>query len=400
MSALPSSAYAAALAMLPGANHRRLRAVLHGPTELVDPEEVWRAIVERRLLDLRPDLVETLGREASAIATRWCEVAKTVDPASTWTAMQRDGVGVWLQGDDDYPTALVADPDPPALLFWKGDPSAPTRPTAALIGTRRCTSYGAEVARELGAGLAGAGVAVVSGLALGIDGAAHEGALAGPADGGAPPVAVVGSGLDVIYPARHRKLWQRVGEAGLLLSEAPPGATPEAWRFPRRNRILAALSGVVVVVESHERGGSLSTVRAAVERGIPVMAVPGSVRSPSSAGTNRLLVDGVAPVTDVTDILVALALEGVHVSAAKGAVRTAEPDPPDLGPVECDLLAAIDWTPTATEAVLRRTGLSIVEASTGLVRLEVRGLVRKQGGWWERTGSSQFVPERDYTPPA
>ncbi len=390
MSALPVAAYAVALSMLPGATHRRLRVMLGGPSTAAEPAEVWRAIVEHQLLDLRADLVETLGREARAIAKRFSEGARTIDPASTWSAMQRDGVGVWLHGDDDFPAALVTDPDPPALLFWKGDPSVPARPTAALVGTRRCTSYGAEVARELGAGLAAAGVAVVSGLALGIDGAAHEGALAGAADGGAPPIAVVGSGLDVVYPARHRRLWQRVGEAGLLISEAPPGADPEAWRFPRRNRILAALSGVVVVVESHERGGSLSTVQAAVERGIPVMAVPGSVRSPSSAGTNRLLVDGVAPATDVTDILVALALEGVQVSAANDTARVAEPSPPDLGPVECDLLAAIDWTPTATEAVLRRTGLSIVEASTGLVRLEVRGLVRKQGGWWERAGR----PER------
>jgi len=361
---------------------------------------VWRATCERRLLDVRPELVDALGRDARAMTKRWSECAKSIDPHQTWAELQRDAVGVWLFGDDDFPAALTDDPDPPALLFWKGDPSALHRPAAAIVGTRRCTSYGVDVAREFGADLAAAGVAVVSGLALGIDGAAHEGALVGATGGGAPPVAVVGSGLDVVYPTRHRRLWKRVGEAGLLLSEAPPGAIPEAWRFPRRNRILAALSGVVVVVESHERGGSLSTVRAAVERGIPVMAVPGSVRSPSSAGTNRLLVDGVAPATDVTDVLVALALEGVQVSAAQASPRTAAPDSSDLGPVESDLLAAIDWAPTATEAILRRTGLSIVEASSGLVRLEVRGLVRKQGGWWERVGSSRFARERDYTPPA
>lgn len=400
MTALPPVAYAVALSMLPGSTHRRLRAVVGGPCPGPPLDEVWRATSERQLLDLRPDLVDALGRDARVIAKRWGESAGSVDPEATWTSMQRDGVGAWLLGDDDFPSALATDPDPPALLFWRGDPSASSSPSAAIVGTRRCTTYGAEVAREFGAGLAAAGVAVVSGLALGIDGAAHEGALAGAANGGAPPIAVVGSGLDVVYPARHRRLWQRVGEAGLLLSEAPPGAIPEPWRFPRRNRILAALAGVVVVVESHERGGSLSTVRAAVDRGIPVMAVPGSVRSPSSAGTNRLLVDGVAPATDVTDVLVALALEGVQVSAATATLRTPAPEPVDLAPVESDLLAAIDWTPTATEAVLRRTGLSIVEASAGLVRLEVRGLVRKQGGWWERMGSSRFVPERDYTPPA
>jgi DNA processing protein len=259
----------------------------------------------------------------------------------------------------------------------------------AVVGTRRCTAYGLDVARDLGRGLAEAGVTVVSGLALGIDGAAHEGALVAGA-GAAPPVGVVGSGLDVVYPRRHRQLWRRVAEAGALLSEAPPGAPPEAWRFPKRNRILAGLSDVVVVVESHATGGSMSTVRAAIDRGITVMAVPGSVRSPSSAGTNGLLADGVAPVTDVGDVLVALSLEGAGATAPLLAPTSAEID-------DDPVLAAVDWTPTATEEVLRRTGLSVPDAATQLTRLEVRGLVRRRGGWWERVVPPGMTAERGYT---
>src|SRR5262249_15322114 len=157
----------------------------------------------------------------------------------------------------------------------RGSLAALDRPRVGLVGTRRCTPTGKSVARQLGRELAACGVAVVSGLAIGIDGCAHQGALAARA---APPVGVVGSRLDVVYPKSHRRLWDDVAAAGVLLSEAPLGAPPEPWRFPARNRILAALSDVVVVVESHAAGGSMHTVRAAVDRGIPVMAVPGSVR--------------------------------------------------------------------------------------------------------------------------
>src|SRR5204862_1786721 len=144
-----------------------------------------------------------------------------------------------------------------------------------------------------------AGVAVISGLALGIDGAAHAGALEADI---APPIAVVGSGLDVIYPWRHRALWGAVEKQGVVLGEAPLGAAPEPWRFPARNRIVAALADVVIVVESRETGGSMHTVAEALRRDRPVFAAPGPVRSPTSTGTNRLLRDGAQVVCDATDV--------------------------------------------------------------------------------------------------
>lgn len=403
--ALPDDAFALALSQLPGCGQHRLSTLLDLARDDASVGSLWRELRAGHLLDRRPEVAVALGRGAPALLRRWQQAAQEIDAEAAWRSMGAAGIGVWRAGSPRMPPSLRDDPEPPPLLFWRGDPSALEAPAVAIVGTRRCTSYGADVARELGRDLAAAGVAVVSGLALGIDGAAHEGALAGAgeggAGGGAAPVGVVGSGLDVVYPPRHRTLWRRVGECGLLLSEAPPGAEPEPWRFPRRNRLLAALAHVVVVVESHESGGSLSTVRAAVERGVAVMAVPGSVRSPSSAGTNRLLADGVAPVTGATDVLTALALEGVHLPPAPVSGATgprSHPAPPAaLDPVDEAVLAAVDWTPTATEQILRRTGLAVAETSTRLVGLEVLGLVRNHRGWWERVGGNSTESERGYT---
>lgn len=393
---LPPAAYALALASLPGCTHERLRRILQAAS--FDAGKAWAALVEpsRRGSELDLNLDETLhldlgstvGMFDADLVARWRLAGRRADVAARWQAARAAGIDVRLFGGDGYPVSLLDDPDPPPVLFslGAGPPAAvggSGRPAVAIVGTRRCTAYGADVARDLGRQLSAAGVSVVSGLALGIDGAAHEGALAA---GGAPPVAVVGSGLDVVYPPRHRALWQRVAEAGLILSEAPPGASPEPWRFPRRNRILAGLAEVVVVVESHASGGSLSTVRAATERGITVMAVPGSIRSPSSAGTNRLLADGVAPVTDAQDVLVALALEGAVTA----------PAPPPRG-VEDAVLDAVDWTPTATEDVLRRTGLGVAEAATRLTRLEAQGLLRRRGAWWERVAPPDPATHGGYT---
>jgi DNA processing protein len=342
------------------------------------PAKAWHAVRDGRA---REAICDTDGSDKSAfaLADEWTAASRAADPALSWAALMEQGIGTWVMGCRGYPARLESDHDKPPILFWRGEPGAVDRPAVAIVGTRRCTGYGSDVARHLGRDLSLAGVSVVSGLALGVDGAAHAGALSA---GVAPPIGVVGSGLDVVYPSRHRSLWRRVGDEGLLLSEAPLGSIPEPWRFPQRNRVIAALATVVVVVESHASGGSLSTVRAATERGIPVMAVPGSIRSPASAGTNRLLADGVAPVTDVQDVLVALSLEGVAVGASVPESQVEGEGSRDHDP----LLEAVDWTPTTTEQILRRTGLGIGELSAALTRLEVRGLVRRHGGWWERVG--------------
>jgi DNA processing protein len=226
----------------------------------------------------------------------------------------------------------------------------------------------------------------VSGLALGIDGAAHEGACGA----GAPPIAVVAGGLDHAYPRRHERLWERVASSGAIVSESPAGVATEKWRFPVRNRLLAALSDVVVVVESRHQGGSRHTVDAAMDRGLPVGAVPGSIRSATSEGTNALLADGAFPVCSTGDILVALALAGASVGVPVGAggrrsaatVRQAAPVPPWGG--DGVVYQALSADPASLDELARVTGLELAELCGGLERLAQAGLARDAGGWWER----------------
>jgi DNA processing protein len=310
----------------------------------------------------------------------WARAGAALDVEAVWSAHCRAGVAVHVLGDAGYPELLAPDTEAPAVLFSKGSLASLTGPRVAIVGTRRCTQAGREIARQFGRELAEAGVTVVSGLALGIDGAAHEGVLMVDH---AAPVAVVGSGLDVVYPRRHERLWSEVGQRGALLSEAALGTRPEAWRFPARNRILAALAQVVVVVESHAAGGSLHTVRSALDRGITVMAVPGSIRNPAAAGTNQLLAEGMPPVRDVEDILVALDLctGGTAVRPA----RTRDRRPAASGD-DAAVLDAIGWEAASTEMLLVRTDLPPGRLAVALSRLEEAGWISRTAGWFERVG--------------
>lgn len=366
-------ACAAALPGLPLMGPARLLAVL----QTWPADEAWHHIVTRRAM-AEPSVVEACRPDPSGIAAVWASAARAVDPDEVLAAHRAAGVAVHVLGADGYPPGLAADHQPPAVLFSRGSLAALRPPRVAIVGTRRCTRYGHDVAHRLGRELAGAGVAVVSGLAKGIDGAAHEGALAA---GGTPPVGVVGSGHDVVYPAVHRGLWRRVAEQGVLLSEAPLGARPEQWRFPARNRIIAALAQAVVVVESHAAGGSMHTVEAANDRGRAILAVPGPIVSPASAGTNRLIGDGCMPALELDDVLTALGLDAPVVRRDDRAAAPAAP----TSTAGC-VLEAIGWAPATFDQLLGRTGLRPGPAAVALAELEADGWVAATGGWWERRG--------------
>lgn len=353
---LPEWAYAAALAGLPYMAWDRLGALLGGRS----PGGAWGWVV------------------AGGAGSAWARAARATSVAEVEAAHRRAGVAVHVHGGAAYPAALAGDHEAPPVVFLQGSPAALDGVLVGIVGTRRATGYGRDVAYQFARELSEAGVGVVSGLALGIDGAAHEGALAA---GAAPPVGVVGSGLDVVYPRRHAGLWRRVVVGGALVSEAPLGARPEPWRFPARNRLIAALSSVLVVVESHAAGGSMHTVRAAAERGVPVMAVPGPVRSPASAGTNGLLADGCAPACDPGDVLVALSLE----TAARPA-RVDHRRPPVAE--EAAVLDLLGWEAASLEDLLARTDLAPSRVAVALSRLEVAGWARGRGGWWERAAAT------------
>ena len=369
---------AAALATLPLMGPARLLALL----QTWSPQDAWQRVLSRRTMTAAA-VVEACRPDPAGVAALWAEAARAIEPAEVGAAHSAAGVSVQVVGHPGYPSALAADHQAPAVLFVKGSLAHLELPRVAIVGTRRCTRYGHDVAHRLGRELTAAGVAVVSGLAKGIDGAAHEGALS---TGLAAPVGVVGSGHDVVYPAVHRSLWRRVAEKGALLSEAPLGARPEQWRFPARNRIIAALAQAVVVVESHAAGGSMHTVEAANDRGRPILAVPGPVVSPASAGTNRLIGDGCTPALDTQDVLVALGLDAPAPRRAGAPQQPPSPVPPD-GPAAA-VLAALGWAPATLDQLLGRTGLRPGPAAVALAELEAGGWVAASNGWWERTGVS------------
>jgi DNA processing protein len=367
---LPSEAYAAALAGQAGLTAARLRSLLRRRT----PRDVWASLLGDAPVD--PVLAEAVER-SPGLPQRWQAIGRRHPPRLVWERCRAAGVSVHVLGRPGYPAVLAADREAPAVLFSCGDLAALGVRRVAIIGTRNATATGRSFASELGAGLAAAGVAVVSGLARGVDGWAHRGALSVP---GAAPVGVVACGLDVVYPAEHRRLWADVGSRGLLLAEVPPGTSPEAFRFPLRNRILAALSEIVVVVESRAKGGSLLTVDAATRRGVPVMAVPGSPRTPAAEGTNRLIADGAAPVLDTTDVLVALGL-----STGRQGPSTLDDRPPP-SPLDQEVLDLLGAEPLDIGRVVALTGRTLADVALALSRLEITGWVTRTGGWFERAG--------------
>lgn len=344
----------------------------------IGPHRIARLVGRRRPSEALAALVagEGVPRVPPALLRGWRRTVESVDPAAVRAELEDRQVRVSWTGSEGHPSALEHDLDPAPVLFRQGKAFDGATPAVAIVGTRRASGVGREVARELGFGLSAAGVTVVSGLALGIDGAAHEGALT--ADG-APPVAFVGGGVDVVYPRRHADLWSRVRRSGTIISEAPPGAAPLAWRFPARNRLIAAVVDVVVVVESRRAGGSLLTVDEAVRRDRQVMAVPGSLRNPAAEGTNALLSDGCAPVLDVDDVLVALGLSQVACQGRRAIGPASDIRLPPKGSVARQVLDACGDGPASSDVLVDRSGLAADTVLTAVGHLVANGALVEDG---------------------
>lgn len=265
-----------------------------------------------------------------------------------------------------YPRAVLDLGDPPPVLFLRGRADLLDGPAAALVGSRRTTGYGRRVAARLAGALARSGAVVVSGMALGVDGEAHRGAL----EAGGPTVAVLGSGPDVAHPRSHARLFRSILETGLVVSEFAPGTPPLAHHFPRRNRIMAALARVVVVIEAAVRSGALITARHALDLGRDVLAVPGPIDAPTSAGANELIRDGAHPALGAEEILRALGLPLVSEEAAG----------PALGTDAAMLWEVLSPAPADVDALARRTGLPARRALVALSTLEIEGWVVQSPG--------------------
>ncbi len=270
------------------------------------------------------------------------------------------------RGAVPYPPLLQEIPDPPAVLWLRGEaaPELLERPSVAIVGARACSSYGRSVARTLGRELAAAGLVVVSGMARGIDSEAHRGAL----DAGGVTVAVLGCGIDRDYPAAHRDLASRIVERGLIVSEYEPGVEPAPWRFPARNRIIAGLCLATVVVEARERSGALITADFALEDGREVMVVPGEITSAVSAGSNALLRLGATPVTAASDVLEVYGIErAVELREAPGGIAGT-------------LLARLGESPASIDELARASGIVSGEVAAALIELELAGRISEGEG--------------------
>jgi DNA processing protein len=294
---------------------------------------------------------------------------KTVEDAA------RIGARVLVPDDAEFPVLLRPIPDPPPVLFAVGEHTLLARPAAAIVGSRDHSSYGAEVCRAVAMAAAQAGVVVVSGMARGLDAVAHTAAL----DGGGATIGVLGNGHGVIYPAANRKLYERVAEAGLLLSEFPPGERPSVGSFPRRNRLISGLSRVTVVVEAAVGSGALITAGSALDQGREVMAVPGNITSSVSVGANRLIRDGAAPVLEPADLLQHFP-ELISSTTTSKLVPTAPPLPEALSAEERELAGLFGLEPVHPDELATRCNRPIGEVLGILCGLEIAGVVEQRPG--------------------
>ncbi|HKW40104.1 MAG TPA: DNA-processing protein DprA [Gemmatimonadales bacterium] len=290
--------------------------------------------------------------------------------------LDRHGATVLLPGDPAFPTLLAEIPDPPALLFVCGNVSLLAGPAVGMVGSRDHSAYGADAARLLAAGVARAGVVVVSGMARGIDAVAHAAAL----EAGGSSVGILGNGFGVIYPAANRELYERMVAHGCLVSEQPPGERPHAGAFPRRNRLISGLAGVTVVVEAAVGSGALITADCALDQGRTVLAVPGPITSPTSAGCNKLIQQGAKPALSTGDILEELGLPRVAADQPSGASTRLRTPPPDLSALQRTLWETLCAEPRHVDALVATAGAETGAVLTALTELEMRGVVKQEPG--------------------
>ncbi|HET6850606.1 MAG TPA: DNA-processing protein DprA [Gaiellales bacterium] len=345
-----------------------LRVVLAGAASGVDPGRLARRHGAPALLRATPSALERMG--ALPVLVDALRLARDADAAAYRRDLAARGISCVTVSEDAYPARLRELHDPPLALFTLGpgvSALAPSMRSAAIVGSRRAAEGGLRLAERLARAVAGSGGLVVSGLALGIDAAAHEGALAA----GGPTIAVLGCGVDVPYPRRNRPVYRRIAESGLVVSEYPPGTPPAPWRFPARNRLIAALADVTVVVEARARSGALITADHALDLGRDVLAVPGSPGVAAAAGTNGLLKSGAGLIEGPEDLCGWLGLDA-----------PAAPEPPDEER-DSRLLAALSEGPAHPDALSQALGVGAGPVVAALTRLQMAGRVWPDGqGRW------------------
>jgi DNA processing protein len=348
--------YWIAFNLVKGIGAVRLRA-LHG--HFGDLALAWQAPA---------DALQAAGLSAK-LAGRVLQVRASLDLDQYMAQIAAQGIQVLTWEDEAYPSHLKEIDQPPPVLYVRGELAAEDAWAVAVVGTRRVTAYGRQVTEELASHLARNGVTVVSGLARGVDAIAHQAAL----KAGGRTLAVLGNGVDRIYPPEHRALAGQIAASGALLSDYAPGTPPESANFPPRNRLISGLSLAVVVVEAGETSGALITAQFAVDQGREVFAVPGNILAPQSKGTNRLIQQGAHPLLSARDLLETLNLTRVSEQRVVRKVLPADT-------VEAQVLNVLAHEPIHVDDIRSQTGLPIERVSATLVMMELKGMVRQVGG--------------------
>lgn len=355
--------------LMPGAGKRLWKLVEY----LGSPRNAWEAGVKELsgAPGMGEEVPEGLVRRRSQL-----------DPVREAARLEAMGITFLCHNDPGYPENLLKIYDPPPVIFIRGLLKSSDKLAVAVVGSRKPSPYGQVVAEKLAKDLVAVGITIVSGMARGIDTAAHKGALAG----GGRTIAVLGCGPDVVYPRENRGLMEKIIENGAIISEFPPGMHPEPWHFPVRNRIISGLSQGTVVVEAAERSGALITADCALEQGRDVMAVPGNVVSPLSRGPHRLIKQGARLVEGAGDILDELGLEKlfpVPEPGNEGAIK--------MSKEEETLYTLLSLEPVSMDELIGKSGLSPQKAMAALMYLELKGLTRQMPGkFYIRTGRNLF----------
>lgn len=344
------------LNLVKGIGPVRLQALMDYFTDL---EDAWKAN--------RTDLLQA-GLNQKTVDSL-LEVRTHVDLEAYYQQMIQQGIRIVTWLDEDYPSRLKNIPQPPPVLYLRGEYEQSDHWAVAVVGTRRITSYGRQVTEQLATLLARNGITVVSGLARGVDAVAHQASLAA----GGRTLAVLGSGIDQIYPPEHRPLAEKITSAGALISDYAPGTPPEAANFPPRNRIISGLAAAVVVVEAGESSGALITASFAAEQGREVFAVPGGIYSPQSRGTNQLILQGATPYLDPQDVLNALDIHKAEQYHQASLLIPADE-------VENQLLEALSLDAVHIDDLQASTGLPVEKISACLTMMELKGMVRQVAG--------------------
>jgi DNA processing protein len=361
MGDLEEKRYWIALNLIPNLGPKKFRVLLEA---FDSPRKIWEAL---------PEELAAIPAFAASVE-RFVHYRERVDVERELREIERRALKILTLADSEYPRPLRAIDDPPPVLYLKGEYVAKDELALAIVGTRRPSPYGRMIAEKLARELGRLGFTIVSGLALGIDTAAHRGALAA----GARTIAVLGGGFANLYPRPNANLAEEIARSGAVMSEYSIRTLPDRWTFPRRNRIISGLARGTVVVEAPRRSGALITARCALEQGREVFAVPGPITEQASRGTHHLIQQGAKLVTDIDDILEEFADLKETLGARTAQARLERP--PALSPLEAQVFEVLEFEPLHFNDVVERAGLSPTDASYALLQLVMKDLVKELEG--------------------